>query len=383
MINIVNKEDCTGCSACVQCCPKSCITMRADSQGFTYPVVDHERCIDCHMCERVCPVINHDNERHPKDVYATHNYDHTVVMHSSSGGVFYRLCAGVIGRGGVVFGARFDDNLRLVHAIARTMEEARAFCGSKYLQSEMGDTMSAVRGELEAGRQVLFSGTPCQVAGLRRYLRRDYGTQLLTVDFVCHGVPSPLVFDKYLHTIIPDTSRVGTISFRDKRQGWELFGMSIKDKCGDELYYRNKDHDPFLRLFLRNYTIRPSCFACPVKTGRSGADITLADFWKIKDIQPADYDRDGVSLVLAYTDAGADALQDTGLRLSPTMYETALSCNHAIEESTPQQPLRAQFWQRFEAEGAACMQPIVDSFRPPLWRRIINRAMKTAGIKMD
>lgn len=197
MIQIENKQKCTGCSACVQTCPKQCISFEEDEQGFRYPCVNQELCIDCGLCEKVCPCINENEQIMPLDIYAAKNPDKEIRKKSSSGGFFTMLAESIIDEGGVVFGARFNKKYNVIHDYTETKDGIEAFRGSKYVQSIIGDTYKQARDFLKAGRKVLFSGTPCQIAGLRLFLRKDY-EHLYTVDFICHGVPSPGVFRWYL-----------------------------------------------------------------------------------------------------------------------------------------------------------------------------------------
>ena len=201
MINIIDKKNCCGCNACVQHCPKSCVTMQEDEEGFLYPIVDQEACIDCGLCEKVCPVLNQGEERKPLQVYAANNPNEEIRMQSSSGGVFTLLAETIIQEGGVVFGARFNDDWEVIHDYTETKEELAAFRGSKYVQSRIGDSYCQAEQFLKKGRKVLFTGTPCQIAGLNLFLRKEYGN-LLTVDFICHGVPSPGVWKSYLEELI-------------------------------------------------------------------------------------------------------------------------------------------------------------------------------------
>lgn len=197
MIEIKHKEDCTGCCACAQRCPHGCISMREDPEGFPYPEVDRSRCTGCGLCERVCPVLHRSPPRVPLSSFAGVNLDDAVRLSSSSGGVFSALASGVLGRGGVVFGARFDGRWEVCHGWTETAAGLAAFRGSKYAESRIGTSYADAERFLRSGREVLFSGTPCQVAGLLLYLRRPYAS-LLTVDFICHGVPSPGVWRGYL-----------------------------------------------------------------------------------------------------------------------------------------------------------------------------------------
>ena len=197
MIEIKDKKDCCGCSACVQRCPKQCITLKEDNEGFLYPIVDKKTCIDCGLCEKVCPILHQGEPQKPLKVYAAKNLNEEIRRQSSSGGIFTLLAEQVIQEGGVVFGARFDENWEVKHDYTETIEGLAVFRGSKYVQSRIEDNYKKAEEFLKQGRKVLFSGTPCQIAGLKRFLRKEY-EELLTVDFVCHGVPSPGVWRKYL-----------------------------------------------------------------------------------------------------------------------------------------------------------------------------------------
>jgi len=200
-VQIVKKERCTGCSACYSICPVHCISMEEDSEGFLYPVIEKEKCTSCKRCETVCIAIIQGNERKPLHVYAAKNLNEEIRRQSSSGGIFTLIAESVIQKGGVVFGVRFNDNWEVVHDYTETVEGLAAFRGSKYVQSRIGNTYLTAKKFLSAGRKVLFSGTPCQIAGLKAFLQIDYDN-LLTIDLVCHGVPSPLVWKRYLDEII-------------------------------------------------------------------------------------------------------------------------------------------------------------------------------------
>lgn len=301
MISITQKQDCCGCNACAQICPKQCITMQEDDEGFLYPRVDTENCVDCHLCERICPVSNHGTERKPLKVYAAINKDEEVRKQSSSGGIFTALAEQVIKQGGVVFGARFDEQWQVKHDYTETMEGLAAFRGSKYVQSRIGNTYQEAEQFLKVGRKVLFSGTPCQIAGLRNYLRKEYDN-LLTVDFICHGVPSPMVWRRYLkeevarqcdrknsvlsHPIHEEDVLVEGISFRDKTLGWKKYtfalSLSMTNGSGKKIHFCSfspMTKNEYLRGFMSNVYLRPSCYSCAFKKQKSGSDITLADFW--------------------------------------------------------------------------------------------------------
>ena len=229
MIKIIQKEQCCGCSACLHICPKHSISFREDKEGFLYPQVDTATCIDCGLCEKVCPVLNQGEERMPLKVYAAKHADDEIRMKSSSGGIFTLLADQIIDKGGVVFGARFNENWEVVHDYTETKEGLAPFRGSKYVQSNIGNSYKQVEEFLKTGREVMFTGTPCQVAGLKKFLRIDY-ENLLTVDFVCHGVPSPMVWRKYLAEEIVRQGNnpvVTGVNFRDKSTGWKKFSFVL------------------------------------------------------------------------------------------------------------------------------------------------------------
>ena len=349
MIRIKDKKDCTGCHACASACPTKCITLNTDTQGFHYPEVEVERCIACGRCERTCPVLHPYEAHHPIAVYASKNADEEVRMQSSSGGLFTPLAEEILGRGGVLFGARFDDSWRVVHDYVETVEGLSSLRGTKYVQSYIGDTFVQVRNFLKQDRWVLFTGTPCQVAGLKHYLHRDYG-RLLTVEVVCHGVPSPLVWNTYLNEITTKNERIIRVEMRHKSTGWSAYSMQIASTRG-MLYNGKARHNVYSRGFLADFYLRPSCHACPAKQGRSGADITLGDYWGIRTLHPSMDDDRGVSLVAIHTEKGMNFFGALHVISKETTYAQALQLNPALARSAPQNPLCEEFWRRFPREG--------------------------------
>lgn len=209
MIEIKDKKDCCGCRACVQICPKDCISFLMDEEGFSYPKVNESDCIDCHLCEKVCPIKNENPQIEPKEVIGAYNLNEDERSLSSSGGMFILLAKKTIAENGVVFGAVFDEEWNVKHTYTETKEGIFAMLQSKYVQSNIGDSYINVRSFLKQGRKVLFCGTPCQVLGLKRFLRKDYAN-LLTVDFLCHGVPSPGVWKKYVERELKPLARSAT-----------------------------------------------------------------------------------------------------------------------------------------------------------------------------
>ena len=375
MISITQKQDCCGCNACAQICPKQCITMQEDDEGFLYPRVDTENCIDCHLCEKICPVSNHGTERKPLKVYAAINKDEEVRKQSSSGGIFTALAEQVIKQGGVVFGARFDERWQVKHDYTETMEGLAAFRGSKYVQSRIGNTYQEAEQFLKVGRKVLFSGTPCQIAGLRNYLRKEYDN-LLAIDFICHGVPSPMVWRRYLkeevarqcdrknsvlsHPIHEEDVLVEGISFRDKTMGWKKYSfaltLSTTNGSGDKIQFCScspMTKNEYLRGFMSNVYLRPSCYSCAFKCLKSKSDITLGDFWNIRLYNKHLDDNQGLSLMLLNNSRGlclANAIRSEVAFYSIPNYD--INSNFALMNSVVASNKRSCFYDLYNTHDS-------------------------------
>ena len=303
MIEIQDKRNCCGCTACSQVCPKRCISMQVDEEGFKYPKVDPDLCNNCGLCEKVCPYLNSYPIPAEKPAsYACKTKDDSLRAKSSSGGLFTVLATKIIQDGGVVFGAKFDDDWHVVHGYAESVEGLSAFRGSKYVQSELGDSLKQVKEFLKDGRKVMFTGTPCQVAGLNHFLLKEYDG-LVTVDFVCHCVPSPLVWKNYLEELRGD-GIIKSVSFRDKSEGWAKFGLAVTGETA--VLAKGNHHDNiYMKAFLSNLIVRPGCTNCPARFYKSGADITIADCWGFNEYHPELNDDKGMSLALLLSGKGA------------------------------------------------------------------------------
>ena len=302
MIKIQDKKDCCGCTACEQICPKRCISMKRDHEGFLYPSVNIESCVDCHLCEKECPAINPFTPvQQPPESYACKAHSEDIRLSSSSGGMFTILATKIINMGGVVFGACFQEDWTVAHNYTETQEGLYQFRGSKYVQSFLGNTYKKVRDFLKDGRVVLFSGTPCQVAGLNHFLRKTY-ENLYTIDIVCHSIPSPLVWKMYLENW-QTGNRIKHVTFRDKSAGWRNYGMKISNDS-QIIEQGTKEENLYMRGFLENLTVRPSCFACPARNYTSRSDIMLADCWGLDKYHPEIDDNKGMSQALILTEKG-------------------------------------------------------------------------------
>lgn len=304
MIEIKKKSECCGCYGCTSICPKQCINMKIDNEGFWYPKVDKQECVNCSLCEKVCPVINTPQKEDFSTVaYACKNKNEEIRLGSSSGGVFTNLCEYVINNNGVVFGASFTKNFEVEHVKATTLEECEKFRGSKYVQSKIGETFKEAKKYLDSGRIVLFSGTQCQIKGLNLFLRKKYDN-LISVDIICHGVPSPLVFEIHKKNLIKCYgSEIKGIEFRNKNKGWKKFSYITNFKNGEQ-YSKLLNEDVYMIGFLKDLYLRPSCYSCESKDFKNDSDISLADYWGVQNKHPEFDDDKGVSLVLINSKKG-------------------------------------------------------------------------------
>ena len=349
---ISDKAQCYGCSACAATCPQKCIAMRADEMGFFYPCVDEGRCINCRTCDAVCPVLQPVSLRGSTTPhgYAAVVQDNDIRQESSSGGVFTVLARYIIRQGGVVFGAAFAPNFRTVcHISVETEIELKKLRGSKYVQSEIGNTYSEAEELLRQGRKVLFTGTPCQIIGLKKYLTIKYDNlYLLTV--ACHGVPSPAVWSKYLNYLESRyKGRIACVSFRDKGKGWRNYRFVV---CfSDGRYYAKKySDDLYMRGFLRNCYLRPACYTCKAKNFNGCWDIMLADLWGVESICPAFNDDKGTSLVITSTGRGEKLLGEveSEMNIIGVDLQKAISLNPAIQFAAKGTLLKELFISEFD-----------------------------------
>lgn len=329
MITLADVKKCTGCAACEQICSIGAITMKQDKEGFRFPHIDENKCISCKKCMGVCPVENPFSSTNPLAVYAARTKDEAIVEKSSSGGIFGALAGKVIAFGGVVFGAGYDSTFNVVHKSAQTANELLPLMGSKYVQSDVKNSFKEVKKYLDEGRQVLFTGTSCQCAGLRGFLRKDY-ENLLLVDFVCHGVPSPELFRNYLN-YMKSKDKIVNVCFRDKATDKKK-GLCIRiDYENADAYRVPFTSDPYMLAFLQNISLRRSCYNCNFRNFTSSSDVTIGDFWGIDKTDSILKDKEGISLCILNTEKGKVFFE----KIADNVDYDLRSLDEALKENKP------------------------------------------------
>lgn len=319
MIQLYEKKDqCCGCSACLNICPHKAISMVKDEEGFLYPQINNDHCVECKACIKVCAfhdkkgeenILKNKIDKIPKDqeVYAAKHLDEEVRKNSASGGAFTAISDYVLKQNGMIYGAVFNDTFEVVHSCAVNKEQRNRMRGSKYVQSRLGNIFQDIRANLEMGKLVLFTGTPCQCAGLKSYLNKNYAN-LILCDIVCHGVPSPMLWEdykKYLEQKYQD--KIKNITFRSKDKGWS--NSTMKVEFAHSLHRKNMQEDPYYILFFSHQSMRPSCYQCIYASYHRETDLSLADFWGIENINKSFYDDKGISLILANTKRGKEIVE--------------------------------------------------------------------------
>lgn len=351
-ISISDKKKCCGCTACYAICPTNALQMRADEEGFQYPQVDATACIKCEKCVRVCPNLGTRISHDPLNLFAAKNRVEEVRNTSSSGGVFSLLAGYVERQNGSVYGAAFDKQFKVVHKRAVGREWVQ-FSQSKYVQSAIGDCFSQICEDLYQGRTVLFSGTPCQVAGLKQYLTQIKAPcdNLITLDIVCHGVPSPRAWQDWLMNLV-GKSEIGNVNFRDKSEsGWHQSTLTVQD-CSGKVLCRDYQRDGlFFRMFFNHYILRPSCYACRYTNFQREGDFTLGDYWGIEKHFPEFDDNKGVSLTMVNTEKAKGIWLHLieAVDSIPLKQEQCIQPNLQAPSSEPQN--RKVFWEQYRKHG--------------------------------
>lgn len=360
---IVSKELCTGCLACYNSCPKDCIKILKDKDGFWYTEIDDLQCINCGICKKSCPILNDSiiKREETTKAYACINKDVEEKHQSSSGGVFSVVAKKILNSGGIVYGAAFDDKLNVNHIAVYTLDELENLRGSKYVQSDINTTYTQVKENLTSGKTVLFSGTPCQISGLYCYLGKAYDN-LYTQDIICHGVPSPKIWQLYVEYIEnklkTKVNRNIKPRFRDKNEGWKRFSFKMLFENNTQILEFHQDNI-YMKTFLKNLSLRECCYNCRYKTIKRESDITLADFWGAEHIVGDFVDYMGTSLVLLHSDK-ARVLFDSiksDISYKEVNVTNAVKYNSATCKSVKKPKKRELFLERVTSEN---FEQIVD-----------------------
>lgn len=374
MIAINDKNDCCGCWACYNACPKHCISMEVDDEGFHYPKVDKTACVDCGLCEKVCPVLNAElnDTPHEQKGYLVQHKNVNIRQESTSGGAFTAIAEYVIKKGGVVFGAGYrKDSFVVVHQPIEREEDLRIFRNSKYVQSEIGDCFRQVHAYLKQGRLVLFSGTPCQIEGLRGFLHHKNYDNLILVDLVCYGIPSPGIFKKYINwqkELIG--GKFANVLFRDKYYGYNYSSFSIYNEESEKDYHKGVDTNAYLRAFVNNLSLRPSCFNCHFKKRYRYSDFTLWDCY-ITEKFTKTLDSKGTTSLLVQTGKANKAFYEITdmIKYVSVNPDNMVAEEKAMIQSAPVNPQREHFFADYKTMPA---QDFFKKWFPITWKVRVN-----------
>lgn len=383
MIKNTDKKDCCGCWACENICPKSCISMVEDEEGFRYPQVDKNVCIDCHLCEKACPIINVQPEiKHGQHGYLLQLKDDSIRKESTSGGSFTAIASWVVKHGGVVYGAAFDgmDN-RVKHCPATTLDELGKFRNSKYVQSDIGDTYKDIKRNLQEGKWVAMSGTPCQIEGLVHYLRKPYD-KLVLIDVVCYGIPSPGMFSDYLDYM---QMKIGghfkKVLFREKRLCYNYTSFSLYNENPKLDYHKGVESEPFMRSFFSDMNVRPSCYDCKFKKRYRVSDFTIWDCYDVKQFSK-NFDDAGTNRVLVHTEKGMRILDEIKDSVKLEEYKDLdyfIADEIAMVKSVPMNPKRNAFfldYQNMEFDA------FINKWFPTTWKVRLNSFLRQTAFRL-
>lgn len=363
---------CTGCSMCEAICPMSAIHMQTGPHGFFFPEDDDSVCVNCDLCTKKCPLNLPPETSAHTEILAGFALEKDLLESSSSGAVFPLLAAEIIRRGGIVFGAAFDSDFNVVHTYAESVEKLNSMCGSKYVQSRITKSCyEKVRSALDDDRLVYFSGMSCQIAALKNYLGRDY-KKLITQDTICHSVPSPIVWNDYMSELEKRyCSKMNSFSFRYKEIGWEKYRIRAGFENG-KIFIQSAAENPYQRGFIKGLFSRESCFSCKFRGLERVSDITLADFWGVKNILSEAYNERGTSLIMVHSEKGRELLDDCKdeLKLFNVDSDTAFAFNPAAYTAIKKPTRYDEFWKLYRMKP---LDKLVERCcKPTVWENIAS-----------
>lgn len=345
-----NKANCSGCTSCQTICPKHCISMQMDKEGFLYPFVNETECINCGLCSQSCPWLT--KKTQPINdkkllVYAAKLKDNNIRKDSTSGGLFSAFANYIISKGGVIYGAAYNaQNKRVEHVSIQSFEELSRIRGSKYVQSYLGDTFFKIKKALKNDQKVLFTGTPCQCAGLKNYLKKEF-ENLYIIDILCHSVPSPKILDEIINKTEKESKQhITSIRFRNKERGWRnsYHFQLFMDKT-------SITNTTFLTLFFKGLINRPSCYNCRFTNLNRPSDITIGDYWNIKKVDSSFEDKLGVSCVLINSEKGQDLFQQIKSTVKFLQTDISPAMQTCMERNVSIPINRKRFWYEYENKG--------------------------------
>lgn len=356
---ILAKNKCNGCHACFNICPKKCIKMEYNNEGFLYPTIDKDICINCNLCKKVCPIIDNQYEKlfnNPSnEAYALKAFSNKLKMESSSGGAFSIIASKILMKNGVVYGAAYDENFLVKHIRVDNIKDLNKLRRSKYVQSCIGNTYSLAKEDLEKGVSVLFTGTACQIAGLKSFLRKEYNN-LLCIDVICHGVPSPMVWNDYIKGLEKkEKAKIVDINFRDKIQSWIKFNITFTFNNG-KIISEQVWNNSYMLGFLKDIYLRNSCYNCEFKNYeiKRVSDITMADYWGVDTEEIEFFDDKGVSLLLINSSKGKKVIENLNdsseCEIILTKIREALKYNIACYRSYRKPIARSIFFRNYKNE---------------------------------
>lgn len=372
-----NKKDCCACGACLNVCPKDAISMNEDESGFLYPQIDDTKCINCKMCQKVCAYQNKEEKNVPLRTWVAVSKDEETLKKSSSGGAFYTLAKSVVEQGGCAVGAAFDNNFNVHHILAENFDDLHKVQGSKYTQSDTELIFREVKKKLVSGKIVLFSGCPCQVAGLKSYLGKEYDN-LITIDLICHGVPSNKMFKDYID-ILKKNKDICEFNFRDKSFGWGIYSSVINSNDKKSRVYSSTSS--YMYYFLNGVIYRENCYSCKYACKNRPGDLTIGDYWGIEREHPELIegkkidDFKGVSVVIANTQRGIKFVDDNAglFKLFDSTFEKASRYNTQLNEPTKYDLRRVDIIEMYKNGGYSAIEKnFQKSFKFKKYKSIIK-----------
>lgn len=383
MIEVLEHNRCTGCAACYTACAHNAITMSFDDEGFEHPVINQEVCLDCGLCQSVCPVLQYDKRQTLRTAnndaqigFAARNKNYNQRLISSSGSIFPPIAEWILEKGGLVVGTAYDEYFNAKHLIIESQNDLKDIQGSKYLQCKADNTtFKRIRDELKTGRLVLYSGMACQVEGLKSYLRKDYDN-LYTIDLICMGIPSSVVWQKYLNAFFKG-EKILHINFKEKSIGWDTFSFYVKT---DKREFKERGMENlYLQSMFRSWNMRPSCFQCPFKKEERFSDFTLADCWGASKLVPEINDNKGLSSVIVHSKKGHVLWQELSDRIDyrEISIEDIAAGNSNLVQNKPKSGDRHLFYDLLERNPQKAFEKLCKVNRPSL---LIRMKMKFVSI---